>query len=193
MKRLFRQIISLLALPALAACGDDIADTQPDFIGDSIIARWDIAESFPSRRVHNYGKSGAGIDYIESYAGRFEGREVAVMIGTNDHTLMTESGRAGYVRRYVDAILGLKADRVYLYSVLPRDFTNDRPEANDNIREFNRMIRSEMAEEPSVTYLDVYNDFLDDDGTINPQLYNDGLHLSPYGYEVLTYSLNKAL
>lgn len=47
-----------------------------DFIGDSIIARWDIDEYFPTWQVSNYGVSGAGIDYTEGNASRFVGKQV---------------------------------------------------------------------------------------------------------------------
>lgn len=181
-------LVAFAALVLMSSCSDDVKDARLDFIGDSIVARWDLAEYFPSRLVYNYGKSGAGIEYIESLAGRFAGRNVVVMIGTNNNYLFVESEREDYARKYVDAINALDAKRVYLYSVLPRDFTSDRDDVNDDIAEFNAVVKRMVESMPAIVYMDVYDDFLHD-GKIDFQLYSDKLHLSPYGYEILTKTL----
>lgn len=181
-------LVAFAALVLLSSCSDDVKDARLDFVGDSIVARWDLAEYFPSRLVYNYGKSGAGIEYIESLAGRFAGRNVVVMIGTNNNYLFVESEREDYARKYVDAINALDAKRVYLYSVLPRDFTSDRDDVNDDIAEFNAVVKRMVESIPAIVYMDVYDDFLHD-GKIDFQLYSDKLHLSPYGYEILTKTL----
>lgn len=185
-------LMAVMSALLLTACEDDVKDRKIDFVGDSIIACWDVAEYFPSRHVENFGKSGAGIDYIESLAGRFAGVDVVVMIGTNNGNLMMAADREDYARRYVAAIKGLDAKRVFLYSVLPRDLAADRSDINADILEFNRLVESAVATDASIVYVNLYSDFLRDNEP-NPQLYNDGLHLSPYGYEILAHSLKKLL
>lgn len=192
MKYLHEILVAFAALFLLSSCSDDVKDARLDFVGDSIVARWDLAEYFPSRLVYNYGKSGAGIEYLESLAGRFAGRNVVVMIGTNNNYLFVEPDREDYARRYVDAITALDAKRVYLYSVLPRDFTSDRDDVNDDIAEFNAVVKHIVESMPAIVYMDVYDDFLHD-GKIDFQLYSDKLHLSPYGYEILTKTLLQEL
>lgn len=192
MKYLHEILVAFAALFLLSSCSDDVKDARLDFVGDSIVARWDLAEYFPSRLVYNYGKSGAGIEYLESLAGRFAGRNVVVMIGTNNNYLFVEPDREDYARRYVDAITALDAKRVYLYSVLPRDFTSDRDDVNDDIAEFNAVVKHIVESMPAIVYMDVYEDFLHD-GKIDFQLYSDKLHLSPYGYEILTKTLLQEL
>lgn len=192
MKYLHEILVAFAVLFLLSSCSDDVKDARLDFVGDSIVARWDLAEYFPSRLVYNYGKSGAGIEYIESLAGRFAGRNVVVMIGTNNNYLFVEPDREDYARRYVDAITDLDAKRVYLYSVLPRDFTSDRDDVNDDIAEFNAVVKHIVESMPAIVYMDVYDDFLHD-GKIDFQLYSDKLHLSPYGYEILTKTLLQEL
>lgn len=192
MKYLHEILVAFAALFLLSSCSDDVKDARLDFVGDSIVARWDLAEYFPSRLVYNYGKSGAGIEYLESLAGRFAGRNVVVMIGTNNNYLFVETDREDYARRYVDAITALDAKRVYLYSVLPRDFTSDRDDVNDDIAEFNAVVKRMVESMPAIVYMDVYDDFLHD-GNIDFQLYSDKLHLSPYGYEILTKTLLQEL
>lgn len=192
MKYLHEILVAFAVLFLLSSCSDDVKDARLDFVGDSIVARWDLAEYFPSRLVYNYGKSGAGIEYLESLAGRFAGRNVVVMIGTNNNYLFVEPDRDDYARRYVDAITALDAKRVYLYSVLPRDFTSDRDDVNDDIAEFNAVVKHIVESMPAIVYMDVYDDFLHD-GKIDFQLYSDKLHLSPYGYEILTKTLLQEL
>ena len=192
MKYLHEILVAFAVLFLLSSCSDDVKDARLDFVGDSIVARWDLAEYFPSRLVYNYGKSGAGIEYLESLAGRFADRNVVVMIGTNNNYLFVETDREDYARRYVDAITALDAKRVYLYSVLPRDFTSDRDDVNDDIAEFNAVVKHIVESMPAIVYMDVYDDFLHD-GKIDFQLYSDKLHLSPYGYEILTKTLLQVL
>lgn len=163
-----------------------------DFIGDSIIARWDIDEYFPTWQVYNYGVPGAGIDYIEGNAGRFVGKQVVVVIGTNDINYMAPDRIEKYTERYMSAIKGLGASRVYLYSLHPRNFSSDRSDVNTDVVVFNNLIRARVSEVPSIVYLDVYTDFLYESEP-NPRLYYDRLHLNPYGYEILVSALKKTL
>lgn len=186
------RIIALL-LPFIITCAcDDERDRELYFVGDSIIARWDVAEYFPAYYCHNDGLSGSGIEYIESLAGRYAGKDVVVMIGTNDTYLMDEESREEYASRYVRAVKSLAARRVFLYSVLPRDFKNDQPVINEYILRFNNAVERLLDGVTSIEYLNVYDKFMRD-GRPNPQLYYDGLHLSPYGYEVLKTTLEDKL
>lgn len=173
-------------------CNDDETVLRLDFIGDSIIARWDIDEYFPTWQVNNYGVSGAGIDYIEGNAGRFVGKQVVVVIGTNDINYMTPDRIERYTERYLSAIEALGASKVYLYSLHPRNFSSDRSDVNIDVENFNNRIRATVSKVPSIVYLDVYHDFFHE-GEPNPQLYYDRLHLNTYGYEILVSALEKAL
>lgn len=188
LKSLFIGLITLIAL----SCEDEEADATLDFIGDSLVAGWDLPAYFPSRIVQNYGKNGATIDYLEQYAGSFVGRTVVVEIGTNDSWQMAPQHVEAYSRRYIEAVVGLGAKKVYLFSVLPRDLKNDAPDTNRNVLNFNAIIKQKVKGYPQITYLDVYPDFLHH-GKPNPGLYKDGLHLSPPGYEILSAALDNAL
>lgn len=181
----------MLCAMTMVSC-DDSLDRTLYFTGDSIIARWDLSESFPSYICYNNGKSGAGIGYIESQAGSYTGKDVVVMIGTNDNWMMRTEELEAYATRYVNAVLALNAKKVFLYSVLPRDFGNDRSEVNSDIFKFNHLIDKMVIDKHSIIYLQVYDDFMRD-GKPNQQLYNDGLHLSPYGYEILKINLENKL
>ena len=191
------RILSLLlaASALLTGCDSELDKrTTLSFIGDSIIARWDLQDSFSSLITYNLGQSGAGISYIESYAGRLGGRNIVVMTGTNDNTLMAApDSRRAYAERYIAALEATGAAHIYLYEVLPRGFHNDRPGTNDDIRAFNAEVRRLIDGRSDIDYIDVYSLFLGDDAKIYSEYYNDGLHLSPQGYEVLTSRLFRFL
>lgn len=192
MTRLLKSFfIALIALIA-PSCEDKDADATLDFIGDSLVAGWDLPAYFPSRIVQNYGKNGATIDYLEQYAGSFAGRIVVIEIGTNDCRQMAPQYVDTYSRRYMEAVIGLGAKKVYLFSVLPRDLVNDLPDVNSYISTFNEIIKQKSKEYTQITYINVYSNFLQH-GSPNPGLYKDGMHLSPAGYEILSAALIKAL
>lgn len=183
----------VLAVSLLSACDSQLdEETTLSFVGDSIIARWDLQSSFSSWITYNLGVSGSGIGYIEDLSGRMTGRNVVLLIGTNDSRLMADpETRREYEEKYVDAIVGLRAEKTYLFEVLPRDFSGDDPAVNDHIRAFNEEIAAKISAFPSITYLKVYDDFTGADGKIREEYYNDGLHLSPQGYEILASCLFK--
>lgn len=185
---MFIALITLIA----PSCEDKEADATLNFIGDSLVAGWDLPAYFPSRIVQNYGKNGATIDYLEQYAGGFVGRTVVIEIGTNDCRQMAPQYIDIYSRRYMKTVICLGAKKVYLFSVLPRDLVNDLPDVNSYIFTFNEIIKQKSKEYPQITYIDAYSDFLHH-GKPNPGLYNDRLHLSPAGYEILSAALDKAL
>lgn len=64
-----------------------------------------------------------------------------------------------YAERYMSAIEGLGASKVYQYSLHPRNFSSDRSDLNTDVADFNDRIRARVSEVPSIVYLDVYNDF----------------------------------
>lgn len=182
-----------MLVAALCGCNSRLDDeTTLSFIGDSNIARWDLQNSFSSWITYNLGVSASGIDYIEEMAGKLAGRNAVVLFGTNDNYLLIDpDSRRDYEARYIDAILNLGADKVYLYEVLPRNFTGEGPLINQCIMEFNKDICDMVSVYPQIVYLKVFDDFIEKDGDLRWEYYNDGLHLSPQGYEILASALFK--
>ena len=182
-KSLFVYILLVLFM---SSCEDNIEqDKVYNFIGDSIIARWPIGETFPSQLVYNYGKSGAGIEYLNNYCHSFDGQDVVVLIGTNDNHLFAEDNVDEYITNYLSLISMLTDENIYLFSVLPREFKNDSSTINYYISNINAGIKNNVSNYPNITYIDVYKEFMNN-GQINYQYYSDGLHLNIYGYEILS-------
>lgn len=154
-----------------------------DFVGDFMIERWALDDYFDTWITQNYGRSGAGIDYIEMLNGRFNSRQIVVMIGTNDNECFTEKLREEYASRYIKAIRALGANIIYLFSILPCAFNR-----NNEIKDFNNLIKQQINCDSKFVYIDLYAQFINQ-GVIKRQLYCDGLHLSPFGYQILTNDL----
>lgn len=190
--KIFNWISAFTLLSGFSACDSDV--TIYNFIGDSIVARWDLQASFPVLVTRNAGLSGSGVAYIESKRGCFDGGVVTVLSGTNDYISVTTALAAEeYAVRYVDAIEGLGASHTYVFSILPRASLGDGEHTLPTISMINTAIRHEISarDNPSIVYIDVYDDFLDNNGHFNLNLSYDGLHLNPEGYEILTSRLNK--
>lgn len=181
--------LSILLMTILNSCNDmEEGDIRYNFVGDSIINRWPLDECFPSQLVYNYGKSGAGVDYLEEYAGAFIGQDVVVMIGTNDNYKFYFQDIDNYVNHYLETISRLTDKTIYLYSVLPRNHEGDPSDVNSKISLFNDKIKSRLGSYPKIHYIDVFDEFLYKDDA-NPQYFADGLHPNIYGYEVLSSKL----
>ena len=188
-----RRLISLLSIFLLSwmlfSCDDmEMKDKTYNFFGDSIVNHWPVAEMFPSQIVYNHGVSGAGIDYVKSNENAFSGEDVVVMIGTNDYSVFYTDGLDEYVEEYLKYISKLTDKSIYLFSVLPRDYSTDPHDINEKIVLFNEKVAVALRDCPRITYIDVFDDFMYE-GHINYQFYSDGLHLTIYGYEVLASNL----
>lgn len=198
MNRWVRKITAGVALLGFAAagtsCGDE-PDTEVFFVGDSLVEFWDAGRSFPTLRFRNLGRAGAGIAYLGELGDRVAGREVVLLIGTNDAWQMVSDGVEDYADRYIAAARGLKAGKIYLFSVLPRTLTTDTEELREAIPLFNSVIRGRLVEFGcEVAYVDVYDRMRDGNSRgIRPELSPDGIHLNSYGYEILTEELWKKL
>ncbi len=192
--RFLAAVTAAAALAGLTGCADE-PDTELYFVGDSLVEFWDVDRTCPALRFRNYGLAGAGIAYLGELGGRVAGKDVVLLIGTNDAWRIVSDGAEDYSDRYIAAVNGLRARKIYMYSVLPRTVDTDAAEHRVAISAFNSLTRRRLAEfDCEVVYIDVYDRFLaDSEGNINPALSPDGIHLNSYGYEILTEELWKKL
>lgn len=172
------------------SCINEQKDYNIMFIGDSLIARWDVESSFPSVLSENLGRSGSGIAYIEELNDKFNGCDIVVLFGTNDLGMAKRIGIEAYAERYVNAIINLKGRNIYLYSILPRSFKGDQIGLNDLIDSLNQNIKKRIIIYKNVKYINVNSQFRTQHG-MNEELSYDGLHLNNYGYEILSRELKK--
>ncbi len=183
----------LLPLLMITSCTSEDREVLA-FLGDSIIEGWDVRYSFPTHNTENYGISGSGLQYIESMADRFAGKTVVIITGTNDLSKINETGYEKYSQQYVTALNNLSAQRIILFPILPRKANEFTPDINERIQKLNNLIKTEVEKSGiNITYADgAHEDFLEN-GTVNMNLFYDGLHPNKYGYEILTYHVYKHL
>lgn len=181
-------IISLLSILLLCACnGDDEADRKLVFMGDSMVANWDVEACFPNRITENMGVDGIGIAQLGHTTA--EGQTVVVLIGTNDlHGGMTEARLSDYCEQYINTVAGLGGSPTLVISVLP---THDKAK-NETIVKFNRKVKSLMNSNMKIVYVDCYDIFCND-GALREELSRDGLHLNDYGYMILSDCVKEKL
>ena len=162
------------------------------FLGNSITNGGTWEELFQNSRCKNRGISG---DVIPGVLNRLEtitkGKPAMVflMIGTNDMArgdspeTITE-GISRIVRQIKEQS---PKTRIIVQSVLP---VNDcfNPTSNHGTRwetvpVINQLVR-EMTEKEEVEYLDLYSHFVNEEGKLNTDYSNDGLHLNGAGYQL---------
>lgn len=174
------------------ACDSINSSTDIYFIGDSLVARWDIEYFFPGYVVHNMGLSGSGVKWIKQNEGQLSKRTVVVLTGTNDLKKLDRNNLEEYACQYVEAIKGLGAKRLVLFSILPRNDGNDISDINQLIFELNQLINSKLQKDKTIVYSNVFSVFIRD-SSLDMNLSYDGVHLNQYGYEVLTGEVKKLL
>ena len=191
-RKLFSIIVAAIALTGMAGCDDDKQMNELSFVGDSLVARWDLQESFPFLVTYNHGLSGAPLDYLTGFKGRFTGTDIAVLIGTNNINTLAADKVDEFCDRYTRLLREMDARHIYLLAIPPRNFSGDKAGCNALIAGVNEGMRRRTADDPAVTFIDINTPLLRE-GTLNPEFSLDGLHLNIYGYEVVAKLLSDAL
>ena len=181
-----RWFLTFLILLSLISCAKPEV-TRICFIGDSIVARWDLMASFPNHYTENLARSGAGISYLQEKKGCAKGKILVVLIGTND----CDSFYDDYAENYIDTIKQLDAELTYVISILPRSYPGDAYNINTTICGMNQQIRF-LVEQNGWIYLNAYPLMINEEG-ICINYFSDGLHLSQHGYEVLNKLVRDAI
>jgi lysophospholipase L1-like esterase len=172
------------------------------FLGDSIIRAWGGAggsvwtREYLSRGAANFSIGG---DTTQNLLWRItEGNEleglapkiVVLMIGTNNFSFFHHTPNevvAGVTKNVTSIIERLPDSKIILLGILPRG-----PEPDTKIRnqvaEANRML-AELDDSSTVFFLDMGNNFLENDGSISKAVMPDYLHLTARGYEIWAESM----
>ena len=86
-------------------------------------------------------------------------------------------------------------ESIVVVSVLPRNLHyNQDDDVNKYIEVINQDLKAYLKSDVErSTFVNIFPYFLDDGYTIKKELFNDGLHPSPAGYEILSNELKKRL
>jgi lysophospholipase L1-like esterase len=170
------------------------------FLGDSITQGWNNNEvwqrHYGPRNAANFGIGGDRTQHVlwRIQNGELEGIEpkvVVLMIGTNN----ADSATAEEIAQGITAIVHelrhrLPKARILLLGVFPR---RDKPEAiQENLTAVNAKIAG-LDDGSHVKFLDIGKAFLNQDGTISPEVMPDQLHLSRTGYRIWADAMEPTL
>ncbi len=156
------------------------------FVGDSITEGADWHGLFPEQSTHNsvVRNFGIGSDttagVLERLAPILAGhpRAIFLLIGTND--IGTGIPLLQTTRNYRAIVAQIHqstpATQLYIQSILPREASQQAA-----VEALNRQIQH-LAAEYGATYIDLYSQFLGEEGGIDPICSNDELHLLGSGY-----------
>ncbi len=167
-----------------------ITSTDIVFLGNSITDGGEWAELFGDCRIKNRGISG---DIAEGVYDRLDAvlkgkpAKIFMMIGINDVARGTSADTiVGRIVRIMEKV-GKESPRTKLYieSVLPVNDCYGKFQGHTSrgkvVEEINRLLKEE-AQERQLTYIDLYSRFCNEEGKMNPEYSNDGLHLLGKGY-----------
>lgn len=167
------------------------------FVGSSSIVRWATAEDFPGLPVINRGFGGSHISdvnhYIEQTVLKYDPEIIVFYAGNNDIGAGKSPAQvfADY-RRFVSTVLARDADtQIIFISMHPSILRWARwPQ----MVEGNELIRAYSEDNPRLHYADISAAMLGSDGQPMPHLLvEDGLHLTPAGYDVWTPIVAQAI
>ena len=184
---------------------EKVVDNNYLFLGDSITEQYDLKEYYEDYPVVNSGVSG---DFTSSIVENMKKRvydynpsKVFLLIGIND--LRNGKDVSEIVSNTKEIIELIKENRpyseIYLESIYPINKTDDDKISdsvrdiefdNEKIIEVNDLLK-DLAKDEKITYVDLYNKLIDDDGNLNISYSKDGLHISSEGYECITKELMK--
>ncbi len=164
------------------------------FIGDSITQGWEEAGAdawkthFGDLNALNLGISGDRTEHVlwRLENGNLEGitpKAAVVMIGTNNigHGTHSTADVLAGIQRVVQRIRELSPTTdVLLLDILPRG--RQFNEARGRIAQINQAL-ARLYEDSESTYLPIGHLFLEEDGSISPDIMPDSLHLSADGYQ----------
>lgn len=169
------------------------------FIGDSITQGWEGAgkevwkEFYGERNAVNLGIGGDRTQHViwRLDNGNLEGitpKLAVIMIGTNN----SRSNEPKEIAEGIQVILEqLKSKtpetKVLLLGIFPRGATPDVPQRVVN-QKTNELI-AKFADGQRVHFLDIGDNFLEDDGTLSKEIMPDLLHLNQKSYRIWAESI----
>ncbi|WP_156560992.1 G-D-S-L family lipolytic protein [Clostridium paraputrificum] len=182
------------------------------FIGDSIIARWELESYYKDLGiVINRGIGGDNSHYLtmrlEADAIQLKPKNLVLLIGVNDTMFLGtkyvlvdtsyEVLRERIIKNTKDIVERALENNISIYvgAILPTNMKNDifLKERNTMIKEVNKEIK-EFCTLMSIKYIDYHKAFVDDDGlTLKDGYCNDGVHPNVKGYNLMNKILREAL
>ncbi len=171
------------------------------FLGDSITEAWNRAddiwkERYAPHQAANFGIAGDRTEHVlwRIENGALDGispEVVVLLIGTNNVGRHSAEQIADGITAIVRNIHAkLPHTKVLLVGPFPRSATPDSTRAK--LEKVNQIV-SRLDDGKKTRYLEVWKQFLGEDGSIAPDVMPDALHPSPKGYRIWADALQPLL
>lgn len=152
------------------------------FLGSSIIEEGEWSALFPDFEVVNRGigadTTQGVIDRLDQIT-KLQPSKVFIYIGGNDFSRLGDTPEAT-ISRIEIIIAQLKREtpttEIYIHTLFPRELKHA-----PNIKAFNQLVMN-LNQDPDVRVIDVFPWFARPDGSIDPSVANDGIHLNGEAY-----------
>lgn len=155
------------------------------FYGDSLTHCGNFDRYFPDKTVCNLGLGSNTLKDMIERVGMIESvnpKMIFVMGGINSLRDDSFDQTVDEYDQLLSAITSKNTAKVYAISILPTSKENTEYGCSlETIPKFNNEIRR-IAEKYGCTYVDLYSSFVMPDGSINPILTTDGVHLNDQAY-----------
>jgi lysophospholipase L1-like esterase len=160
------------------------------WLGDSITDGGEWSELFPNYNTMNRGISADntfGILYRLQEIVRRKPKKIFILIGINDigRNIPDDVIVSNY-RKIIERLQRqTPATAIYVQSILPtnNNFTDFKNHQNktDHVLFVNNELKK-ICREKKITYVNLYDAFIDAEGKLDKRYTNDGLHLTGEGY-----------
>lgn len=162
------------------------------FVGSSSIRLWDLPQSFPDLDPPplNRGFGGSeledSIHHADLLIVKHEPRLVVIYAGDNDVAAGKDAERVARDFELLSNLIKLHLPRTKIVYIAIKP-SIARWKLADTMRDANQQIAEACAEDELLTFIDVWQPMLGDDGKPRGELFrDDGLHLNDKGYELWT-------
>ena len=167
------------------------------FVGSSSIKRWPTADGFSKFTVINRGFGGSYIadvnHYFDQTVRKYAANVIVFYAGDNDLGSGKSPDRvfADY-QAFVDKVQATKPDtEIVFISIKP---SLARWTLWQTMKAFNERVRVFSSSRPRLHFVDVAPPMLGPDGQPRPELFvEDGLHMTPAGYEIWNGLVSRAV
>lgn len=175
-----------------------VLDNNYIFLGDSITEGYNLDQYYSNYPVVNSGVGGYTTDQIleklDKMVYRYNPTKVFLLIGTND--IAQDRSQEHIINNIKQIIDNIKKNRryteIYVESIYPINPRKEKLRDNGLINSINNDIK-QLCEERDVTYINVHDLLIDDQGNLKSEYSNDGLHLTEKGYDVVTSKIKMYL
>ena len=174
------------------------------FLGDSITEQYTLSDYYKDMPVVNSGVGGnITKDILDDMTNRvyiYNPSKVFILIGTNDIDRKKTDDQI--INNFEKIIKNIKKNRpsceIYIESIYPVNKDDNEKidenmvgiRSNDRIKKINDKLKM-LTSKLNVTYIDLYNDLIDENGNLKLEYTKEGLHISDEGYKKITNILKK--